>query len=171
MLFAPPAFSFIRQLGIYAAFSNAAVLLIWLWQQKIYRAFYPHNEKRGGNTIKKEKEVNILNLTPEEYKKVSQKYSRNSPLLKDCTMAFLIGGLICCIGQALTTLYMYWGLEQEVASAVTSVSLVFLSALLTGFNEMCIRDSLRCLLLLALESHCFAVLKSALVSAVGLNSH
>ena len=75
-----------------------------------------------------------MNLTPEEYKKVSQKYSRNSPLLKDCTMAFLIGGLICCIGQALTTLYMYWGLEQEVASAVTSVSLVFLSALLTGFN-------------------------------------
>ena len=49
-------------------------------------------------------------------------------------MAFLIGGLICVLGQALIFLYQYWGLSTEKASSLASITLVLLSALATGFG-------------------------------------
>ena len=48
--------------------------------------------------------------------------------------AFLVGGLICCIGQLIGDLYQMAGLETEAASTATSVTLVFLGAMLTGFG-------------------------------------
>lgn len=49
--------------------------------------------------------------------------------------AFLVGGLICVLGQSLTNLFMEgMGLEQEVAAGGTTLCLIFLSATLTGFN-------------------------------------
>ena len=75
-----------------------------------------------------------MSLTPKEYEQLNQKASPNSKLGRDCLFAFLIGGLICTLGQALTTLYMSLGLVRDTASTVTSVTLVFLSALLTGLN-------------------------------------
>ena len=49
-------------------------------------------------------------------------------------MSFLVGGLICCIGQAFNNLYTYLGLDETQAGTLTSVTLVFLSAFLTGFG-------------------------------------
>ena len=46
--------------------------------------------------------------------------------------AFLVGGTICTVGQALLYLYSYAGLEKTTASALVSVSLVFISVLLTA---------------------------------------
>lgn len=48
--------------------------------------------------------------------------------------AYLIGGLICVLGQLFTNLYMMAGLEKETASLYTTLSLIFLSILFTGFN-------------------------------------
>ena len=48
--------------------------------------------------------------------------------------AFVIGGLICTLGQALTSLYMAAGVEKETATLYTTLSLIFLSVLFTGFN-------------------------------------
>ncbi len=48
--------------------------------------------------------------------------------------AYLIGGLICVLGQLFTNLYMMIGLEKETASLYTTLSLIFLSILFTGFN-------------------------------------
>ena len=53
---------------------------------------------------------------------------------KTIPMAFLIGGLICVIGQALTNWYKSMGMDTDTASAVTSVTLVFTAALLTGLD-------------------------------------
>jgi stage V sporulation protein AC len=53
---------------------------------------------------------------------------------KDCLNAFLVGGLICTIAQALTTVYMALGLAKEEAGTLTSVTLVFVAALLTGLG-------------------------------------
>ena len=49
-------------------------------------------------------------------------------------MAFLIGGLICAVGQLIMNGYAFLGLSKEDAGTATSVSLVFASALLTGLS-------------------------------------
>lgn len=48
--------------------------------------------------------------------------------------AFLVGGIICTIGQGFTNLYKYWGAGEELAAAYTSLSLILLSIVLTGLN-------------------------------------
>ncbi len=48
--------------------------------------------------------------------------------------AFLIGGIICTIGQGFNNLYKYWGASEDLAASYTTLSLVFLSVLLTGLN-------------------------------------
>jgi stage V sporulation protein AC len=48
--------------------------------------------------------------------------------------AFVVGGIICVIGQAFMELFKGWGADKELSAAFTSLSLVFLSVLLTGLN-------------------------------------
>ncbi len=64
-----------------------------------------------------------------------EKVSPNSPLGKDMLSAFLVGGLICCIGQAFADLYIYLGVARDKASTLGSVTLIFLAILLTGFRR------------------------------------
>ena len=70
--------------------------------------------------------------------KIYQKYAdgraRKSPCLKNCALAFLSGGLICTLAQCLTDLYMNCGMEKESAGTLTSVTLIFVTALLTGIG-------------------------------------
>ena len=75
-----------------------------------------------------------MQLSNMEYDKMVKKYSPNSSLFKDCVWAFVVGGAICTLGQALIGLYGYWGADKLTAATLTSVSLVFLSALLTGLS-------------------------------------
>ena len=65
---------------------------------------------------------------------MSEKASPPSPFWKDLLLAFLIGGLICSAGQVILWGMGECGLPKEDAGAVTSISLVFLSALLTGLG-------------------------------------
>ena len=74
-----------------------------------------------------------MNLDKEQYKKYAAAHAPKSPLIKDCLRAFLIGGLICAIGQGLTDLYGNW-LEREDASALTSVTLIFAAVALTAIG-------------------------------------
>ena len=69
-----------------------------------------------------------------EYEKLVQKLSPNSPIWKDCIFAFLIGGLICTLGQGLVNLYTWLGAPQQDAGTLSSMTLVALSALLTGLS-------------------------------------
>lgn len=48
--------------------------------------------------------------------------------------AYLVGGLICTLGQVLTNLYMSTGMEKESATLYTTLSLIFLSVVFTGLN-------------------------------------
>ena len=73
-------------------------------------------------------------MTEKQYGKLVKDMSPKSPMEKNCLKAFVVGGLICTLGQALINLYSYWGLEQEQASTVASITLVALSALLTGLS-------------------------------------
>ena len=73
-------------------------------------------------------------MTEREYEKVVKDLSPNSPMGKDCLFAFLIGGGICLLGQVFVELYTWLGLEKQDASMAGSMSLVALSALLTGLS-------------------------------------
>ncbi len=69
-----------------------------------------------------------------QYSEMIEQYAPKSPLLKDCVLAFLIGGLICAIGQGLIELYLYFGISKDISTALCSVTLVFLSAFFTGLG-------------------------------------
>ena len=75
-----------------------------------------------------------MKMTNEEYKKYAERRAPRSAWKKNMLCAFLIGGLICCIGQLIGDLYQMAGLETEAAGTATSVTLIFLGALLTGFG-------------------------------------
>ena len=65
---------------------------------------------------------------------MTKKASPNSPALKNCIWAFLVGGLICTIGQVLVELYMQTGLDLKSARAAVSISLIGLSAIFTALK-------------------------------------
>lgn len=73
-------------------------------------------------------------MTEREYGKLVQEMSHKSPMWKDCLNAFWIGGLICTLGQLAITGYKALGLDQQNAAMAASMSLVALSALLTGLS-------------------------------------
>lgn len=73
-------------------------------------------------------------MTEREYGKLVQDLAPNSPMWRDCLFAFLIGGLICTLGQLAMNGYTALGLEKEDAGTAASMSLVALSALLTGLS-------------------------------------
>ena len=73
-------------------------------------------------------------MTNKEYGKLVESMAPKSPIVKDCAMAFLIGGLICTLGQLIMNGYTALGLDKENAGTATSMSLVALSALFTGLS-------------------------------------
>ena len=75
-----------------------------------------------------------MHTDSENYRKYVNARTKKSPLAKNCVHAFLTGGTICLGAQGLLTLYREWGMEKDAASALVSVTLVFLSALLTGLG-------------------------------------
>jgi stage V sporulation protein AC len=73
-------------------------------------------------------------MTEKEYGKLVKDLSPKSPMWRDCLMAFFVGGLICTLGQLAINGYTALGLEKQDASTAASMSLVALSALLTGLS-------------------------------------
>ena len=73
-------------------------------------------------------------MTEKQYGKMVKDMSPKSPILKNCLKAFVVGGLICTLGQGLINLYSHWGLGKEDASTAASLTLVALSALFTGLS-------------------------------------
>lgn len=75
-----------------------------------------------------------MNISNQEYGELAKRVSPPSSMAKTIPMAFLIGGAICTLGEALLNMYAALGFSQDDAGALTSMSLIFLSALLTGFK-------------------------------------
>ena len=75
-----------------------------------------------------------MNISNSEYGELAKKRSPASAMYKTLPLAFVIGGFICTIGEALLNLYTTLGLSEDDAGAMTSMSLIFLSILLTGLK-------------------------------------
>ena len=73
-------------------------------------------------------------MTPKEYDKMLKESSPPTRSGRSLPMAFVVGGLICVVGQALTQCYLSLGLGREEAGAWCSVTLIFLSVLTTGLG-------------------------------------
>lgn len=73
-------------------------------------------------------------MTEKEYEKTVGELAPKSPIWKDCLNAFWIGGLICTIGQLIMNGYAALGLDKIDAGTATSMTLVAISALLTGLS-------------------------------------
>jgi stage V sporulation protein AC len=65
---------------------------------------------------------------------MTKQESPNSHIVKNMIWAFVVGGVICTVGQAILNLYKYFGLDQIDASGSVSVTLIFIGALLTGLK-------------------------------------
>jgi stage V sporulation protein AC len=75
-----------------------------------------------------------MSVTKREYDKMTKLKSPNSPFITNIIWAFLVGGVICTIGQIIYNIYEYCGLNQLDASTSTSITLIFLGALFTGLK-------------------------------------
>lgn len=73
-------------------------------------------------------------MTKEQYNEYVKEKTPNSPLVKNCICAFIIGGIICTVGQALFNFYEMFDLDEASTSTAVSITLIFLSALLTGLD-------------------------------------
>lgn len=75
-----------------------------------------------------------INMTNKEYADYIDKKAKNSPMLKDVILAFIVGGIICMLGQLITDISMKFGVSKDDAAIITSISLIFLGAFLTSIN-------------------------------------
>lgn len=75
-----------------------------------------------------------MNISNQEYGELAKRRSPASAMYKTIPMAFVIGGAICCVGEGFLNMYTAFGLAQDQAGMWTSMTLIFLSALLTGLK-------------------------------------
>ena len=75
-----------------------------------------------------------MKLSNTEYQEYVQRLAQPSPLGKNMALAFLIGGAICTLGQLVQNGWMAAGAGKLEAGTLTSVTMIFLSVLLTGLN-------------------------------------
>lgn len=85
-------------------------------------------------SLKYIKGVISINITPEQYRKMTSQVSPKSKSYVNVPVAFVTGGGICVIGQLLINAFEKSGMEKELAGMWTSVILIALSALFTGLG-------------------------------------
>ena len=71
-------------------------------------------------------------MNSKQYTQLVSNTTPKSPILKDCIMAFIFGGGICCFGQVLHTLYSLTKLSEDEINLAVSATLIVITAILTG---------------------------------------
>jgi len=78
--------------------------------------------------------VENISITKKDYKEMVEKMSPNSHLVKDCIKAFIVGGLICDLGQLITNTLVNMNFPKDESSMITTIILVFIGSLLTSLG-------------------------------------
>lgn len=76
-----------------------------------------------------------MDITMEQKKQYQKRVEQVCPqtnLLTGCLKAFVVGGLICVLGQLINTWIMNFGADRQLAATWTSISMIFLGSFLTG---------------------------------------
>ncbi len=79
-----------------------------------------------------------MKMTQKNYQAMAEKRAKGSPIFKDCILAFLAGGFLCAVAQIVMDLVSKTGMDEKDARLIGSLSLIFLSVLLTAF---CVYDN------------------------------
>ena len=69
-----------------------------------------------------------------EYLSLLKKHSPKSPILKNLSLAFLVGGFLCFVGQWLAYLFIYLNIKEENAYILVTVSFIFIASLATALG-------------------------------------
>ncbi len=75
-----------------------------------------------------------MSITKKQYQEMAKQASPNSPIVRNCIWAFVVGGIICTIGQLFINMYKAFGLAGMDASSAGTLTLIFLGALFTGLH-------------------------------------
>ncbi len=98
--------------------------------KEIQQNMKPEDKALAGEAVKE--------TDPKKREKVYNQYVKKATpkrsMLGNIGKAYLVGGLICVLGQGLINLYQSFGLDKETAVSYTTLSLIFLSVLTTGLN-------------------------------------
>lgn len=73
-------------------------------------------------------------ISKQEYANLVEQESPPSPKLKNCLMAFLVGGGICALGQALFHIFSYFGIKPDICYMLVSITIIVLTAIFTGLG-------------------------------------
>ena len=71
-------------------------------------------------------------MNSKDYQNLVSNTTPKSPILKDCILAFLFGGSICCFGELLKTLYTNMGLTEPEVKLAVPTTLIVITAILTA---------------------------------------
>lgn len=75
-----------------------------------------------------------MGMNNEQYKTYVEAKAEKTHIVKNCIMAFLIGGLICILGQIIIDIGVNNGLDKKTSSCIASISLIFIAAFLTSIK-------------------------------------
>lgn len=75
-----------------------------------------------------------LMTTKESYQELRQQRMPKRPILRNLVWAFVVGGLICEVGEIVQWLFMSRGMGPQAAASPTSVVMIGLGALFTGLG-------------------------------------
>ncbi|AYF55108.1 stage V sporulation protein AC [Clostridium botulinum C] len=70
----------------------------------------------------------------QKFKDLTEQETPKSNILRDCFRAFIVGGIICDIGQFFMNFYLNLGLSVEDTGAYVAITMIFIGALLTGIG-------------------------------------
>jgi len=75
-----------------------------------------------------------MGMDKKSYTEYVEEKAPKSNIIKDCIIAFVVGGLICIIGQLIKDFALMQGADKDTAGTICSISLIFIGALLTALN-------------------------------------
>lgn len=75
-----------------------------------------------------------ISMSNQEYSDYVDSKAKKSPIFKNMFNAFIVGGLICILGQLITNIFMNYGISKEDSATITTIILIFLGAFLTSIN-------------------------------------
>lgn len=76
----------------------------------------------------------LLTKEQQDYQNFVKQKRPKPPLLKNVIMAFIVGGIICVIGQVILNYFISRGMTPSQAGTPTSIIMIFLGAFLTGIG-------------------------------------
>lgn len=75
-----------------------------------------------------------ISMDDKQYSDYVNEKAKKSPIAKNIFWAFLVGGIICMIGQLIADICMYFSISKDDSSMISTIILIFLGAFLTSIN-------------------------------------